>query len=111
MKNKLTETLPQIRCTAETRRSFDEMSIKENRSISKILQILTENTSKRFIESLKDKMVVDENQMSEKEAIILLAYFNDWRLGNDIEMPDPIEITKALRLVVEKFKERHYNQK
>lgn len=51
MKAKLTHTLPQIRCTEETRKAFDDMCIKKNRTLSNILQIYTENISKKYIES------------------------------------------------------------
>lgn len=57
MKPKLTHTLPQIRCSEETRKSFDEISIKKNRTISNILQIFTEKISKQF----KEKGDVDLN--------------------------------------------------
>lgn len=50
MKAKLTHTLPQIRCTEETRKAFDDMCIKKSRSISNVLQIYTEKIAKKYIE-------------------------------------------------------------
>lgn len=50
MKDKLTYTLPQIRCSEETRRAFDIMSINKDRSISKLLQIITEKIAKKYNE-------------------------------------------------------------
>lgn len=49
-------------------------------------------------------------QMTEKEAIINLAYYNDWRLGEDIPMPEPKVITESIKVVIQKFKERTYEQ-
>ena len=56
------------------------------------------------------KMDSDKNptkEMTEKEAIITLAYFNDWRRGEDIPMPKAKDITKAIEVVIDKFKERN----
>jgi hypothetical protein len=44
--------------------------------------------------------------MTEKEAIIILAYYNDWRQGDEIPMPKPEQITKAIKTIIQKFKER-----
>jgi len=44
--------------------------------------------------------------MTEKEAIIILTYFNYWRMGEDIPMPEPAVITEALKTIIQKFKER-----
>jgi len=46
--------------------------------------------------------------MTEKEAIIILTYYNDWRMGEDIEMPSPKLITEAIKVIIQKFKERNY---
>ena len=46
--------------------------------------------------------------MTEKEAIITLAYFNDWRRGDDIPMPSAKNITEAIEVVIHKFKERNH---
>lgn len=48
--------------------------------------------------------------MSEKEAIIILAYYNDWRRGDEIPPPKPSEITEAIKVVIQKFKERTYEE-
>jgi hypothetical protein len=37
MKAKLTHNLPQIRCTEETRKAWDDMSVESRRSISNML--------------------------------------------------------------------------
>jgi hypothetical protein len=41
--------------------------------------------------------------MTEKEAIIILTYYNDWRMGEDIEMPNPKLITEALKTIIEYY--------
>jgi hypothetical protein len=46
--------------------------------------------------------------MTEKEAIIILAYYNDWRTGEDIPMQKPTVITEAIKVIIQKFKERNY---
>jgi len=53
---------------------------------------------------------LESKEMTEKEAIINLAYYNDWRLGEDIPMPEPKVITEAIKVVIQKFKERNYEQ-
>lgn len=58
MKSKLTHTLPQIRCSEETRMIFDSISKDTNRSISNILQIYTEKIAKDY---LVDKNAFDFN--------------------------------------------------
>lgn len=56
-------------------------------------------------------MKSNKQPMSEKEAIITLAYYNDWRLGDvDIAQPKPSVITEAIKVVIQKFKEREYEQ-
>ena len=45
--------------------------------------------------------------MTEKEAIIILAYYNDWRTGEDIPMQKPEIITEAIKVIIEKFKQRN----
>jgi len=44
--------------------------------------------------------------MTEKEAIILLIYYNDWRRGEDIEMPNPKQIGIALELIIKEYFKR-----
>ena len=44
--------------------------------------------------------------MTEKEAIILLIYYNDWRRGEDIEMPNPTQIGIALELIIKEYFKR-----
>jgi len=53
MKDKLTHWLPQIRCTEETRKTFDEISKKTKRSLTSILQIVTEKFAKNYKEKNK----------------------------------------------------------
>lgn len=48
MKDKLTHTLPQIKCSEKTRKTFDEMSEKTKRSISNIMQIYTEEICNQY---------------------------------------------------------------
>jgi GH18 family chitinase len=45
--------------------------------------------------------------MTEKEAIITLAYYNDWRQGDDIPPVKPQDITEAIKVVIQKWKERN----
>jgi hypothetical protein len=51
MKDKLTHTLPQIKCTEKTRKNYDKMSEETKRTISNILQIQTEQISIDYEES------------------------------------------------------------
>jgi hypothetical protein len=44
--------------------------------------------------------------MTEKEAIILLIYYNDWRRGEDIKMPNPTQIGIALELIIKEYFKR-----
>ena len=44
--------------------------------------------------------------MTEKEAIILLIYYNDWRRGEDIEMPNPTKIGIALDTIINEYFKR-----
>jgi len=44
--------------------------------------------------------------MTEKEAIIILTYYNDWRTGEDIEMPSPKLITEAIDTIINAYKTR-----
>jgi len=41
--------------------------------------------------------------MTEKEAIIILTYYNDWRMGEDIEMPSPKLITEAIETIIQAY--------
>jgi hypothetical protein len=41
--------------------------------------------------------------MTEKEAIIILTYFNEWRMGEDIPMPKPAVITEALKTIIQAY--------
>jgi hypothetical protein len=53
MKQKLTHFLPQIRCTETTRKTFDLMSKRTKRSLTSILQIVTEKVANDYIENKK----------------------------------------------------------
>jgi hypothetical protein len=44
--------------------------------------------------------------MSEKEAIIILAYYNEWRQGSDIPMQKASTITQAIQTVINEWKKR-----
>ena len=52
--------------------------------------------------------------MTEKEAIIILTYYNDWRMGEDIPMQQPAVITEALKTIIheyyKKIKTKHMEQ-
>lgn len=50
MKPKLTSHLPQIRCSEETRIVFDKMCHENRRTLSNILQIITEDVAKKYKE-------------------------------------------------------------
>ena len=41
--------------------------------------------------------------MTEKEAIIILTYYNYWRMGEDIEMPSPKLITEAIETIIQYY--------
>ena len=41
--------------------------------------------------------------MTEKEAIIILTYYNDWRMGEDIPMQEPAAITEALKTIIQAY--------
>ena len=63
--------------------------------------------------TVNDKYTMSNNNprpMSEKEAIITLAYYNDWRRGDGIPPPKPSEITEAIKVVIQKFKERTFDE-
>lgn len=51
--------------------------------------------------------------MTEKEAIIILAYYNDWRQGKDKDAPmvKPEHVTEAIKTVIQKWKERNNDQR
>tara|TARA_R110000868_G_scaffold75375_1_gene217512 strand:- start:275 stop:418 length:144 start_codon:yes stop_codon:yes gene_type:complete len=44
--------------------------------------------------------------MTEKEAIIILTYHNDWRLGEDIDMPNPKLLTQAIQTIINEYIKR-----
>jgi hypothetical protein len=44
--------------------------------------------------------------MTEKEAIIILTYYNDWRMGAEIPMKQPKVITKAIETIINAYKKR-----
>lgn len=48
MKDKLTNSLPQIRCSEETRAQFDRMSEDTKRTLTNILQIMTEKIAQKY---------------------------------------------------------------
>lgn len=48
MKPKLTNFLPQIRCTEETRIQFDKMCEDNRRTLSNMLQIISEDIAEEF---------------------------------------------------------------
>jgi hypothetical protein len=41
--------------------------------------------------------------MTEEEAILLLASYNLWRLGAEIEMKEPKEITEAIETIINAY--------
>lgn len=51
MKDKLTHTLPQIKCSETTRKAYDKMSEESKRTITNILQIQTEEICKKYLTS------------------------------------------------------------
>jgi hypothetical protein len=44
--------------------------------------------------------------MSEKDAIIILAYYNEWRQGSDIPMQKASTITEAIKKVIDEWIKR-----
>jgi hypothetical protein len=46
--------------------------------------------------------------MTEEEAILLLIYYNDWRRGDEIPMPDPNQLGIAIDTVIQLWKKRNY---
>lgn len=42
--------------------------------------------------------------MTLKEAIINLAYYNDWRQGEDIPAPTPKNITETINVIIDHYK-------
>lgn len=47
--------------------------------------------------------------MTEKEAILLLITYNDWRRGDEIPMPDIKQLGIAIDTVVNTWKKRNIN--
>ena len=47
--------------------------------------------------------------MTEKEAILLLITYNDWRRGDEIPMPEPKDLGIAIDTVIQLWKERNAN--
>jgi hypothetical protein len=45
--------------------------------------------------------------MTEKEAILLLITYNDWRRGDEIPMPEPKQLGIAIDTVIQLWKERN----
>lgn len=43
--------------------------------------------------------------MNLKEAIIILEYYNKWRLGAKLDQPNPKEITEALEIAINILKQ------
>ena len=43
--------------------------------------------------------------MNLKEAIINLAYYNDWRQGEDIPAPTPKNITETINVIIDHYKD------
>lgn len=43
--------------------------------------------------------------MTVKEAVELLEYYNNWRQGYITPMPNPIEVTKALKIIIKHLKQ------
>ena len=41
-----------------------------------------------------------------EDAILILKEYNKWRVGADIEMPNPKSITKAINLIIEDYETR-----
>ena len=67
----------------------------------------------RYISELEklvypNKNTTDGEKMTEKEAIITLAYYNDWRKGDEaISMPKPKKINQAIEVVIQEWKKRN----
>ena len=55
------------------------------------------------------KFLQERKVMTEKEAIITLAYYNDWRQGKDEDAPmvKLEHVTEAIKTVIQKWKERN----
>ena len=55
------------------------------------------------------KFLQGRKVMTEKEAIIILAYYNDWRQGKDEDAPmvKLEHVTEAIKTVIQKWKERN----
>lgn len=48
MREKLTHSLPQIRCSEDTKQAFEKMAEKSRRTITNVLQIFTEKIAQDF---------------------------------------------------------------
>ena len=48
MKDKLTHSLPQIRCSEETKKAFETIAHVSKRTITNVLQIFTEKIAQDF---------------------------------------------------------------
>lgn len=44
--------------------------------------------------------------MTEEQAIGILNYYNKWRMGAEIPMKEPEEITEAINAIVNAYKKR-----
>jgi hypothetical protein len=45
--------------------------------------------------------------MTEKEAIIILIEYNDWRRGDEIPQPNPTIVGNAIDKVIQEWKDRN----
>ena len=72
--------------------------------------MITCSNSKKLLNNLKNNM--GSKPMTEKEAIITIAYYNDWRQGKDEDAPmvKPEHVTEAIRVVIQKWKENNEQQ-
>lgn len=54
----------------------------------------------------------NKQPMTEKEAIITLAYYNDWRQSKDEDAPmvKPEHVTEAINTLIQKWKECNNEQ-
>ena len=43
--------------------------------------------------------------MTLQEAVNLLEYYNKWRQGYITPMPNPIEVTKAIKIILKHIKQ------
>jgi hypothetical protein len=48
--------------------------------------------------------------MTEKEAIMILIEYNDWRRGDEIPQPNPTIVGNAIDKVIQEWKARNQNE-